>query len=119
MFDRGIDPGRIEDDLGARELAIETRLSIAANGLAHRRERLAGDLLHVGDLGPRPVGFPRQETAGELALDGDQREAMAKNVVEVAGDPVALLGDGQRGELLARHVELRCSSGAARSSRRP
>ena len=105
--DRRLDPGRLEHEPGVLELALERWLARAADRVADACQRLAGDPLDIGDLGPGSVGVPGQQPAGELALDRDERQAVAEDVMEVAGDPVALLGDGQRRELLLRGVELR------------
>ena len=100
-------PAAASADRAAASSHRERRLAVAADRLAHGRQRLARDPLDVRDLGRGPLRSVGSSAPRELALEGDDRQAVAEGVVEVARDPVALLGDGQRRELLARRPELR------------
>ena len=105
-LERGVDPGRRQRHPRALQLTVERRLAVAADRLAHLAERLAGDLLHVGDLGRRPVGAVGQQPAGELGLDRDHRQRVAEQVVQVTGEALALGGDRGAGQLGAGLAEL-------------
>ncbi|ODU02875.1 MAG: hypothetical protein ABS81_16230 [Pseudonocardia sp. SCN 72-86] len=81
MDDEG-DAGGVEDGPGAGEF----RREIGGPGLADERtdlgERLPGDALDVLQLGLGPGGVDVDESAGELALEGDDLEGVAEDVVD-------------------------------------
>ncbi len=104
--DGRLDAGGFEHEARVLQLSLEGRLSGAADRVADARQRFARDALDVADLRPGAFRIAGQQAAGELALDRDQRQAVAEDVVQVTGDPIALRGDGQRGELLTGGVKL-------------
>ena len=94
------DAGGLEGEAGLLDLSGEAFAAVAADGLADFGERGAGGAFDVGDFGGGAGGFigraASDETAGELGFEDDDREGVAEDIVEVAGDALAL-GDG--GEL--------------------
>ena len=93
---------------GARALERirEPLPAVALHRLAHLGERAAGDRLDVLELVRRGRGIALHQPRCELALERDHREAVPEQVVQVARDPQALLGDRELGELLARLLQL-------------
>ena len=80
----------------------EAGAAVAGDGLPYVDECLAADLLDVGDLLGRLVGLVGEHAAGELALERDQRERVAEQVVQVAGEAQPLLVGGELGDGGAR-----------------
>ncbi len=62
----------------AGQLARERRLPVASDGLAHLFEGFARDRLDITDLCRRALRRHVHETPRQLALEHDQREAMAQ-----------------------------------------
>ena len=71
---------------------------VALDGLAHLGQRLSGDALDLRHLrrGATRVALGSSFVASSL-LSAIRDRRVAEQVVQVAGDPQALLGDGQRG----------------------
>ena len=73
---------------------------IAVDGLPHLVQRLASDSLDV----PGVLGGRRRVAVGEatycLGLDHHHRQGVPEQVVQVAGEPLALLGDRASSQLL-------------------
>ncbi len=80
---------------------------VALDRRAHLGERLAGDVVDLARLRPRPLRVLRGERLDELRLEDDHREGVPEQVVEVSGDPIALGDPGQPLHLGAGHTELR------------
>ena len=67
-------------------------MPVSLDCVAHVLERFAGDALHVRDLGRGLRDLTRRkESARELALDRDHRQAVAEQIMQVAGEPQSLL----------------------------
>ena len=64
----GLDPGRRQRHPRAGQLAVQRRLAVAADRLAHLAQRLARHLLHLGDLGAPPARAVRQQPPASSAL---------------------------------------------------
>ena len=94
-----VDARGVERGARARELGVEHRLAVAADRLADLAQRVARDALDVADLGRRGLGVVGQPPARELGLDRDDRQRVAEQVVQVAGEALALVGHGQAGDL--------------------
>ena len=88
------------------ELGVEPGAVVAADRLAHLAQRVARDGLDVGHVGRSRLGVVGQALARELGLERDDRERMAEQVVQVAGEALALVGDGQ-----PRHLGAGVASG--------
>ena len=80
---------------GVGQLGIQICPPEPGHGLAYLAQRTARDTLHLADLLPGAAVPPRCKFRGELGLDGDQRQCVTEQVVEVACDPFAL-GDGRK-----------------------
>ena len=104
--DRRLDPGGIEHLAGVADLGGERAHAVAGHRLAHLLEGAPCDLLEVVDLVTSLVVLAALEAAtGELGLEHDHRQAVAQQVVQVAGEAQALLGD-RVGRRQARHLAL-------------
>lgn len=95
------DAGRFQRLACPDQFGRQRQLPVARDGGAHVGEGVASQPLQIEDLGlgADRVGF--DETAGQFGLDRDDREAVAEDVVQVAGEPGAFELDGQLGLLLA------------------
>ena len=89
--------GQVGGDLGGGEggarvgqLARQRQLAIAGHGAAHVGEGVAGQPLEVEHLRLGARGVDVHEPCGELGLDRDHGERVAQDVVQVAGEAVAL-----------------------------
>ena len=92
--DGHVDAGGFEHLAGAGELGVERAHPVAGHGFAHLLERAPRDLLEVVDLVASLVVLATLEAAtGELGLEHYHRQAVAQQVVQVAGKAQALLGD--------------------------
>ena len=93
-------PGGGQRRAGLGQLLREARLAVAADRLADLGQRPPGRRLDVAHLrrGPRRVALG--QPARQLALQRDQRQGVAEQVVQVAGEAQPLLGDGEAGELV-------------------
>ena len=96
----GLDLGRRQRRAGAGQLTGQGQLAVALHGAAHVGQRVAGEPLEVGELGPGPLRVDVEQPVGQLGLDGDHGQRVAEDVVQVAGEPGALVLDGERGVLL-------------------
>ncbi|CAM5480259.1 hypothetical protein SPURM210S_04036 [Streptomyces purpurascens] len=96
----GGDAGRGQGDPGTGEFGAQAGTSVAGDGLAYVHQGLAADLLDVGDLLGQGclVRLPGQHQAGQLALERDQGEGVAEQVVQVPGQAQALLVGGELGD---------------------
>ena len=88
-----------ERDPRPDQLAGERDVAVALDRAAYVGERVAAEPLEVGDLGAGPVDVDVEELLGELGLDRDDRERVAEDVVQVAGEAGALVVDGEAGVL--------------------
>jgi hypothetical protein len=79
----------------------EADLPVAAHRVTDLGQRPPRGGLDVGHLLPGPDRVVLGQPAGELALERDQRQAVAQQVVEVTGEAQSLLGDGVADQLLA------------------
>ena len=102
----GLDLGGLQRHPRPRELAGQAQLAVALHGPSYVGQGVAREPLEVVDLGPRAVGSTSISLLGQLGLDGDHRQRVAEDVVQVAGEPVALLGDGEPLVLLLRRDQL-------------
>jgi hypothetical protein len=93
--DRRLDVRRAQRRPRALELGVETGAVVPADRLADLAQRIAGDGLDVGDVGRRRLGVIGQAPARELRLQRDDRQRMAEEVVQVAGEARALVGHGE------------------------
>jgi hypothetical protein len=94
-----VDAGRGQGPAGGGELGGQARLPVAGHRLPHLREGAAGDRFQLGDLLRRPLRVRFERPSGQLALERDQRQAVAEQVVQVARDPQPLLRDRHPGQL--------------------
>ena len=102
----GGDLGRGQRRPGAGELAGERQLAVAVDRASYVGQRVAREPLEVGQLGPRAVGVDVDQPVGQLGLHRDHGQGVAEDVVQVAGEPVALVVQGQPGVLLAHGQHL-------------
>ena len=81
-------------------------------------EHVAGAEADLRERGLGAVGVVAQEVVGDARLHVDHGDVVGDHVVELAGDPQALLGDLAAGLLLERllRASARSWSAAARSS---
>lgn len=93
----GGDAGRGQGDPGTGALGVQAGTAVAGDGLPYVDEGLAADLLDVGDLLGRLVGAVGQHPPGQLALQRDQGQRVAEQVVQVPGQAQALLVGGELG----------------------
>ena len=96
----GLDVGGGQRRSRAGELAGQGQLAVARDGPAHVGQRVAREALEVGDLGPGPLDVDVEQPVGQLGLDRDDRQRVAEDVVQVAGEAGPLVLDGQLGVLL-------------------
>ena len=73
------------------QLAGQGQLAVALHRPAHVGQRVAAEPLEVGELGAGPVRVDVEQPVGELGLDRDHGQRVAEDVVQVAGEPVALV----------------------------
>ena len=73
-------------------------------------ERAAAQLLHLGDLPDGALRIELGQSFGETSLDGDRRERMAEQIVQVSSDSGALVFRGEPGHLSPRRGELHVRS---------
>src|SRR6185369_6366802 len=99
----GVDAGGGQGRAGVGDLGGEGDVAVAGDRVPHVGQRLAGQPFHVGDLGLGPVRVQPYQAAGQLGHDG---ERVAEDVVQVAGEPVALVLDREPADLLPGGVEL-------------
>ena len=105
-LDATVDSRGGEGRAGALERLGERAPTVPLQRLAHLAQRLPRHALHFLQLGLRARRITLDELHRQLALERDQRERVAEQVVQVARDPHSLLGDGGPGELLARGTKL-------------
>ena len=86
------------------QLAGQGQLAIALHCASYVGERVAGEPFQVGDLGLRAGGVDVEQALGELRLDRDHGQRVPEDVVEVAGEPVALLGDREPAVLVVATI---------------
>ena len=87
-----------EQRTGRFRLVFQRELAVAAGHRANVGECLTGD---VEDLHKLALGLVRilgHQPVGQLALERDRREAVAKQIVQVPGEPQPLLGHGHLGK---------------------
>ena len=110
------------------ELAGERHVTVVGHGGAHVGERLPGQGLHLGDLLGRAGRVGLAEPGGQAGLHRDRGQRVTEQVVQVAGDPEALVLRGQGGELgprlgqrvvVLQHPHGRRSAPARRPGSRP
>ena len=82
---------------GPRQLAGQGELAVALDRPAYVGEGVAAEPLEVGDLGAGALGVDVEELLGELGLHRDHGQRVAEDVVQVAGEPVALVVDARAG----------------------
>ena len=99
-------PAASQGGAGVGQLAGQGHLAVAGHGRADVGQRLPGQPLDLGDLGLGPVRVEPDQPAGQLGLDRDDGQRVAEDVVQVAGEPVALVLDRQPGDLLAGRGQL-------------
>ncbi|RIH76340.1 hypothetical protein Mterra_03888 [Calidithermus terrae] len=93
------DPGGAQGQPGPGELALQAPRLVALHRLAHLGGGLAADPLDLAHLAGGSSRVALGELGGELGLEGDDREGVAQQVVQVAGDALAL-GDGRQALVL-------------------
>jgi phosphate transport system substrate-binding protein len=82
-LDRPGDSGGFQELARSVQLALERRLPIASDGLTHLAQGLAGYALDLLDLCGRTRGPRLEQAPREFALEGDQRQVVAQEVVEI------------------------------------
>ena len=92
-------PRRAQHLLRGRELGGEGDDPVVRHRGAHVGQRPAGQLLDLADLDRGAFRVVLGEALGEPGLDRDRRERVAEQVVQVAGDAVALAFRGERRHL--------------------
>ena len=95
----GFDLGGTQGDPRPDQLAGERDVAVALHRAAYVGERVAAEPLEVRDLGAGPVDVDVQKLLRELGLHRDHGERVAEDVVQVAGEPGALVVDGEAGVL--------------------
>ena len=86
--------------LGHGQLACQGHLAVAGRGGPDIRQRLPGDPLHVRDLGLGPLRIQAREPPGQFRLDRHDRQRVTEDVMQIAGELMALLGQGEPGDLV-------------------
>ena len=91
--------------LRARDFRRQTFGAIAADGLPHLAQSLAGDVFHFADFmtGARRIAI--HQLAGQLGFEDDNGERVSEDVVEIARDALALGELGEVKNLLVGEVE--------------
>ncbi len=110
------DASRVQQLPGRGQLAGQVGLAETRDRFAHVGQRLAGHRLQLGDFSGRPVWIGGEHPPGQLGLERDQRQRMAKQVVQVPGNSQSFLGGRRPGQLRAgsaQHVERDGSPGGA------
>src|SRR5215469_311384 len=92
--------GRAERHAGVDELSGDAAAAVAAHRLAYLAQRLPGDAFQFPHLAGGAVGIAFQHACREFGLHGDQCQGMTQQVVQVAGDALALRGGRQAAYLL-------------------
>src|SRR5690606_35689587 len=101
------DRRRLQQQSRRREFGREVGGPNAGDRAAHFRQRVARDLLRLGDLEPRRGRVAGQQLARELQLERDQRQRVPEQVVQVAADALALGGGRQPPHLVLRQPQRR------------
>ncbi len=115
-LDPRLDPGGRKRHLRAGDLVVQRRLAVAADRLSHLGESSARDLLDLGHVPCRLGRLLTQQSPRELRLQSDHRQAVAQQVVQVAREPRAFVGDREPRELGASR---RAAPGCACAGPRP
>src|ERR1700722_1699313 len=88
---------------GTADLYVKSFSAVAGNGLPDLDEGIASSLLSFHDLVPGAdqvvVGVVGQQAPGEIELHRNQGQGMAKEVVQIACDALALRFLGQACDL--------------------
>ena len=116
VLDRAGYPGSGEHLARPDQLLAKRRLTITRHRLAHLAQRTAGDLLRILDLVRGLLWFVWQESPRQLVLKRDQRQAMAKQVVQVARKAQPLLRDRASSKFHARRAQPRSAMAAVSAS---
>ena len=96
------DARRAERLLGAPELAREASALVTLDRPAHFRESFTRHALDVSDLRHRTGRIAVGELGGELGLERNNRQRMSEEIVEIAGDALALRDFGHLFHLFPR-----------------
>ena len=73
-----------------RQLGGKAFRPVACYGLANFCECLPGGLLHVLNFSPSHLRVCLEDAVGEVRFDGDGGEGVAEEIVQIAGDALAL-----------------------------
>jgi hypothetical protein len=90
VLDPAGDAGRFQHLTGAAQLLVERRLPVAGDGLSHLAQGLPCDAFDIADLCRGLLWRGGQEASCELALQRDQGEAVAQEVVQVSREAQTL-----------------------------
>jgi hypothetical protein len=101
-LDPALDAGGLQQRAGRVELLGQGRLPEAGDQVADAPQRLPRGQRHLPDPVAARAG---RLQGGQLALQDDQREGLAELVVEVAGDPKALVPGRQALDLVPRRLQ--------------
>jgi hypothetical protein len=100
------DACRFEHLAGTGELLVERGPPVAGDGLADLAQGLTRHVFDVMNLCRRLLRRRGKEPAGQLALECDEGEAVAEEVVQIPGEAQPLFADGKTGELFPRRPQL-------------
>ena len=96
----GFDARGCECRAGTGQFAENADATVPAHGGPDILQSTARQVLQVRDLRCGPAGVNGQQPAGQLRLDSNDREGVAKDVVHVPRHPVAFLPHRQLGEFV-------------------
>jgi hypothetical protein len=103
---REFDAGGIEHIACALQLVGERALPVPGHHRAHLGKGLARNRLDVADRCSGGIGVAVHQAAGDLRLERDHRQAVAKDVMNIAGDAQALIRYRESRDLGPRGAEL-------------
>lgn len=99
--DGGADPGGLQDSGGVDQFGAQAGAPIAVDHGPGLLQGGAGQVGDLPDLHARIVVAAADQPLGELALERDDLEAVALEVVQIGGEPQPLFRHGQGGRGLA------------------
>ena len=106
VVDIGLHARRFERRQCAVELALQPESAVATDRRTDVHQRPSRNPFDVGHLGGSPGRIPGQSTAGQLGFQRDHRQAVAKQVVEVASNSEPLVRRGEAGDLRSCLLQL-------------
>ena len=104
VLDGACDPCCFQQLPRTVQFTLQPRLPVPGNGLAHLAQGPAGHILDIVDFSGRVRGFLLDQAPRQFALEGDQRQGVPKQVMQIARQTQPLLYHRQAGQLFTRRL---------------